>query len=472
MVTLLTVLALAHLVGLITAGAALLTPQRSAEGSVAWILSLITLPWIAVPAYWLFGRPRFRGYRTARQPGASPLREAVRDLGTHVEPYRARLPEERGGVQAVERLVQMPFLRGNSAELLIDGEETFRSLFEGIDRAERYLLVQFYIIRDDRMGRELKRRLIARARDGVRVHLLYDKIGSFGLPSRYGDELREAGVEVRAFRSNRRTATPLQINFRNHRKVTVVDGREGWVGGLNVGDEYLEGDAGLGHWRDTHLYLQGPAVLGLQLSFLEDWYWMTDEVLDLEWEPVAGSGDLPALILPSGPADELETASLLMQHAIHSAVKRVWISSPYFVPDEGVMAALELAVLRGVDVRILVPRRADVLLVHLAKFAFLERLLRAGVQVFAYRPGVLHSKTLLLDSEIATVGTVNLDNRSLRLNFEITALVVGREFADQLHRSFEEDFRRSRPFTLEQIEANPLWFRVASHAAHLLSPLL
>ncbi|TVP54505.1 MAG: cardiolipin synthase [Gemmatimonadales bacterium] len=472
MVTLLIVLALAHLVGLITAGAALLTPQRSAEGSVAWILSLITLPWIAVPAYWLFGRPRFLGYRTARHPGASPLREAVRSLGTHVEAYRARLPEERGGVQAVERLVQMPFLRGNSAELLIDGEETFRSLFEGFNRAEHYLLVQFYIIRDDRMGQELKRRLIERAEGGVRVHLLYDKIGSFGLPGRYVDELREAGVKVRAFRSNRRTATPLQINFRNHRKVTVVDGCEGWVGGLNVGDEYLEGDEDLGHWRDTHLHLEGPAVLGLQLSFLEDWYWMTDEVLDLRWEPRSRAGDLPALILPSGPADELETASLLMQHAIHSAVKRVWISSPYFVPDEGVMAALELAVLRGVDVRILVPRRADVLLVHLAKFAFLERLLRAGVQVFAYQPGVLHSKTLLLDSEIATVGTVNLDNRSLRLNFEITALVVGREFADQVRQSFEDDFRRSRPFTLEEIAAKPLWFRVASHGAHLFSPLL
>lgn len=472
MTALLVALALAHLIGLATAGAALLTPQRSAEGSVAWILSLVTLPWIAVPAYWLFGRPRFQGYRTAREPGSGPLNRAIEGIDERVDPFRVQLPEDRGSVRAVERLVRMPFLRGNATRLLVDGEDTFESLFQGIDRARDYLLVQFYIIRDDDMGRRLKERLIERARDGVRVYLLYDKIGSFRLPRRYRRELEAAGVQVHPFLSNRGASTPLQFNFRNHRKVMVVDGREGWVGGLNVGDEYLEGEPGLGRWRDTHLHLEGPAVLGLQLSFVEDWFWMADEVPELSWEPVAGPDDRTALILPSGPADELETASLLVQHATHSAEERIWISSPYFVPDEGVMSALELAVLRGVDVRILVPARADVWLVHMAKFAFLERLLRAGVGVYAYEPGVLHSKLLLVDSTAATVGTVNLDNRSLRLNFEITALVVDSRFAEEVARVFRQDLARSRPFGLDEIERQPWWFRVISHAAYLWSPLL
>jgi len=472
MTILLVVLIVGHSVGLVTAAAALLSPQRSAEGSVAWILSLLTLPWIAVPAYALFGRPKFRGYRSARTPGDSPLRDAIEGLGDRVAPFRVKLPQERGGVQAVERLVRMPFLRGNDTELLIDGEETFRSLFEGIEKAEHYLLVQFYIVRDDAMGRELRDRLIDRARAGVRVYFLYDKIGSYSLPRRYGRELEAAGVQVSPFRSNRGVASRFQINFRNHRKVMVRDGVEGWVGGLNVGDEYLDGDPELGRWRDTHMRIEGPAALGLQLSFLEDWFWMTEAVPELSWEPVEGPGDRPILILPSGPADEMETASLLMQHAIHSAADRIWISSPYFVPDEGVMASLEIAVLRGVDVRILVPERADVWLVHLAKFAFLERLLAAGVKVHAYQPGVLHTKTLLMDSDVASVGTVNLDNRSLRLNFEITALVADPHFARQVERSFEEDFRRSRIFSVEDVIGRPLHFRVASHAAHLFSPLL
>lgn len=470
-------LILVHLVGLVTAGAALLARQRTPEGAVAWLLALLAIPWIAVPAYWVFGRFRFDGYRTARGAGDSPLHEAIEGLAEAVEPWRLPAPADpsdpASGLRAVERLVRMPFLRGNDARLLVDGPAIFDALHRGIDEAEHYLLVQFYTIRDDETGRELARRLIRKAEEGIRVHLIYDRIGSYGLSSRWVRELEDAGVEVRRFESNRRRPGRFQINFRNHRKVLVADGRKGWLGGVNLANEYLHGDSTLGPWRDTHMELEGPAVLGLQLSFLEDWYWTCSEVLQLDWTPTPSPvADRIALVLPSGPADEVETASLLVQHAIHSARSRIWISSPYFVPDEAVTSALELAAFRGVDVRIIVPRRSDFWLVDLARFAFKERLLEAGVRIEAWEPGFHHGKSILVDDQATSVGTVNFDNRSFRLNFEITGLVVDEAFALRVARMFEADFARCTPFTLEEVAARPRWFRAAARAAHLFSPLL
>lgn len=470
---LLLVILAAHLIGIVTAGHALLARQRSPEGAVAWLLALVGLPWIAVPAYWVFGRFRFAGYRTAREPGSSPLREAISGVGAAVEPWRVRLQTDVGAeLQAVERLVRMPFLGGNGVELLVDGPRTFDSLFEGIESARSYLLVQFYTVRDDWLGRKLSRHLQARAREGVQVLFLYDRVGSYALPQTWVRDLVDAGVEVRRFESGRRRPGRFQINFRNHRKVMVADGRVGWLGGTNVSAEFLDGDPVLGRWRDTHLRIEGPAVLGLQLSFLEDWYWMTGQVPELSWTPVQGPADRTVLVLPSGPADEVETASLLVQHAIHNAHQRIWIASPYFIPDEGVMSALELAVFRGVEVRVLVPRRSDFRLVDLARFAFMERLLAAGIQVEAWEPGFYHGKTILVDDVVSAVGTVNFDNRSFRLNFEITGLVVDRPFAARVAAMLERDFEEATPFTLEEVAGRPVWFRVLSRAAHLVSPLL
>jgi cardiolipin synthase A/B len=294
-----------------------------------------------------------------------------------------------------------------------------------------------------------------------------------GLPNAYLDELVAAGVDVRRFHSTRGSGNRFQLNFRNHRKIVVADGRIGWVGGLNVGDEYLGRDPRLGEWRDTHLVMEGPATLCLQLSFVEDWYWASSELLELDWipAPVAGDG-VPVLVLPSGPADRFETASLMVQHAIHSATRRLWISSPYFVPDEGVIAALKLAALRGVDVRILIPERPDNLLAYFAAYAFIGPLLEAGVEVHRYQAGFLHGKAMLIDSLASAVGTVNLDNRSFRLNFEITAWVMDHSFALQMEHMFNADFARSRRMTRADVVERPLWFRAASRAAYLTAPIL
>lgn len=492
---LLAVLALGYLVGAATAVVALMS-TRTPQGTVAWILSLLLVPWVAVPLYILFGHARFEGYVTARRGGDSTLQDVVREPARELQTFRVRPPDPSGDLAAVERLARIPLLGGNETEILRNGEATFDSIFQGISGAREYLLVQFYILRDDDLGRRFADALLEAAGRGVRVHLLVDRVGSASLPDRYLKRLEEGGVATCRFSSIGRWPARLQINFRNHRKIVVADGREGWMGGLNVGDEYLGLDPEMSPWRDTHLRIRGPAALPLQLAFLEDWYWACDEVLELSWDAkAAGSSDAqnavsgdakaadsrdgkaadsgePVLVIPSGPADPLETASLLMQHAIHVARERFWISSPYFVPDRSVQDALRLAVLRGVDVRILIPKRGDNRLVDLAGFAFHGDLLKAGVRIFRYREGFLHAKTALVDDTLASVGTVNLDNRSLRLNFEITALLFGSRSVANLERHFQEDFQVAEELELEAVEGRPFPKRVASRMVYLFAPLL
>jgi cardiolipin synthase len=466
------VVVLAHTLGLLSSIQALLT-ARTPQGAIAWIVSLNTFPYVAVPAYWVFGRSKFQGYVVGRRDEDTELGHALAAKLALAHPHRVELPDGRGGIAALERLADLPFLGSNRAELLVDGARTFESLFEGIERAQRYILVQSYIVKDDRLGRRLATALTSKARAGLRVLFLYDEIGSRELPRNYVRTLTEAGVRVSRFHSTRGGGNRFQLNFRNHRKIVVVDGSHGWVGGFNVGDEYLGEDPAIGPWRDTHLALEGPAVLGLQLSFLEDWHWATDEIVELDWTPrPAGAGDVPVLILPTGPADRFETASLMMQEAIHSAARRIWIASPYFVPDEAVMGALKLAALRGVDVRVLIPERTNDILVHSAQYAFLGPLLEAGVQVYRYSAAFLHQKVFLVDDDVAAVGTVNLDNRSFRLNFEVTALVVEPAFAAEVERMLAADFSGARAMTTTETAAKPLWFRVASRAAYLTAPIL
>lgn len=458
----------AHLLGLATSMHALMA-TRTAPGAVAWIVSLNTIPYVAVPAYWVFGRSKFQDYVSLRREKVASLEETLQSGLAQLEPLRTNWPvDSHRTFRAVEKLARLPFLDGNQVELLIDGERAFDSIFEGISAAQEYLLVQFYIVRDDELGREFQRRLIERAREGLRIYMLLDEIGSSQLEPSFVDELTDAGVEVHWFQSTRGWLNKFQLNFRNHRKLVVADGKRGWLGGLNVGNEYLAED-----WRDTHLQIAGPAVLHLQVSFLEDWRWATDDLPRLSWAPhvVHGRG-VPVLILPTGPADRVETASLMIQQLLHLAQERVWISTPYLVPDEGVRASLKLAAISGIDVRLLIPEASDSKIVSLAAYPFIDPLLEAGVKIYRYQPGLMHGKAILIDDNVAAVSTLNLDNRSLRLNFELIALVADRAFASEVEAMFERDFARSHGIEIDEFADKPLWFRIAARGAYLFAPVL
>lgn len=466
-------LALFHVAGVLSALDALFT-ARSSQGSIAWVMSMITFPYVAVPLYWVFGRNRFVGYVAARREGSAEIELLRAAMEQHRTGRCPLAPGVADTCRVLERLAGMPFTAGNQAELLVNGQDTFEAIFQAIDKAERYVLVQFFIIHDDGLGRKFQSRLMATARRGVRVLLLFDEVGCHKLPAGYLGALRAAGVDARAFNTTKGWRNRFQINFRNHRKIVVVDGHEAFVGGLNVGDDYMGVSARFGPWRDTHLRCQGPSATMVQLSFIEDWYWAAQKELpDLDWNiQAAPKGGMDVLVLPSGPADVLETYNLAFIQLIHTARRRLWIVSPYFVPGKEVTCALQLAALRGVDVRVMLPLKPDHKLVYLASFSYLAELADLGVKFFRYKPGFLHQKVVLVDDDLACVGTANCDNRSFRLNFEITLAVVDQNFVRNVEAMLIQDFVRCQPATAEDYDRRWLGFKAAVQLARLLSPIL
>ena len=447
---------------------------RTAQGAVAWTVSLLTLPYITVPMYLVFGRNRFDGYLEQREEMetsfAAMERETRNSLAAHVIAPESGMPLYR----ALAKLARSPATHGNHLDLLINGEQTFDSIVEGMQAAENYILFQFYIIRDDELGKRLGRVLADKARAGVRVYLIYDEIGSRTFPrTRLYKQLVMTGVEVVAFNTTQGRRNRFQLNFRNHRKVVVVDGKTAWIGGHNVGDEYLGLNKKIGDWRDTHTRLRGPAVLGAELTFATDWLWATRSSLDINWDfNGVAQGECEVMIFPSDPASEFEEAGLMYLQLIVDARQRIWIASPYFVPDRGIISALQLAALRGVDVRLIIPDEPDGPMVGMANWAFTKELLPAGVKVYRYQGGFMHQKVLLMDDDIAGIGTANFDNRSFRLNFEVTLLARNPDFTRQVSDMLEKDITRSRLVTQAELAAKPRWFPLAMGVARLFSPVL
>jgi len=446
---------------------------RTPQGAIAWGVALVSFPFMAVPAYLFLGRNRFEGMVEAYQEHAEDIDRLIRSVIEGLEPFVAP-PSGLGDVRpAMSTLSGFDVLEGNAAELLVDGEATFGSILEGIAGARDYVLFQFYTLRDDRLGRRIKAALEERARAGVRVRVLYDDIGSLSLPRRYCRELEEAGALVRAFKPDQGRRNRFQQNFRNHRKIVVVDGRAGWVGGLNVGDEYLGHDPKLSPWRDTHLRLAGPMVIQLQLVFFADWYWASRELPPLNWTPEAvEKGGIPGVVLPFSPSHAHETASLFFVSALNHAKRRAWISAPYFVPDEAVMKALKLAALRGVDVRIVTTGTSDSVAVHFAAFHYIMRLGGLGIRFYAFEPGFLHEKVMLVDDQLTSVGTANFDNRSFRLNFEVTAVLLDESFAEEVERMFHRTMETSRELDPDELEARSLPWQVTVKLCRLMAPIL
>ncbi len=461
----------AEVLGVLTAIHAIMG-ARTSQGAIAWALSLVMFPIISLPLYWVLGRNKFRGYADSRRVGALQIQRVVQEAGQRAQADGLLRQPETHNHQVFERLAKMPFTHHNRVDLLINGQAAFQAIFAGIGAAQDYILVQFFIVQDDALGRELKAKLLQKAAQGVRIYFLYDEIGSHSLPRAYIRELIQAGVQIRPFYTTKGFRNRFQINFRNHRKIVVVDGRLAYVGGLNVGDEYMGRNSRIGPWRDTHVRIAGPAVHAVQLSFIEDWYWATREVPPLDWNPrPAEGGRYNVLVLPTGPADELETCSLFFVQAINAARHRVWIASPYFVPDPQVICALQLAAMRGVDVRIVLPNNPDHLLVYLSGFSFLEETEEVGVKIYRYQPGFMHHKVILVDDDLAAVGTANLDNRSFRLNFEITILVNDRDFAEDVWKMFERDFAECELAKPEDLARKSFWFKVAVRIARLMAPI-
>jgi len=443
---------------------------RTSQAAIGWVLGLVVFPYVAIPLFLIFGESKFSGYALAGSGKVPALDDLRANLGRLLEPFAAGDGKFSTLGNMLKREWGFPVLSGNRLRVLVDGDETFPAIYRAIDEARDYLCVQFFIIRHDATGQEFKARLLAAAARGVRVWLLFDFIGSKSLSAEYVEELRRGGVQVRSFSTLREVGIRFQINFRNHRKLVLADGRRALIGGLNVGDEYRGLSPKFGPWRDTHVEIAGPAVLPIQLAFIEDWHYITREILELPEIRPEAAGEQEVLPFAPSPVHPISLASAVYQEAIRKAQNRVWLASPYFVPDFALKTELQLASLRGVDVRILLPGEADHLLPWLSSFNYYTAMRQARVKIFRHQRGFMHQKVLLADDDIAIVGSINLDYRSFMLNFEEAVLVPDEKFAREIEAMLARDFANAREEDLLAYEKGTLWFRLKVRLASLMSP--
>ena len=434
------------------------------------MVALITLPFLAVPFFLIFGRSKFEGYNQQRRlMDRKVIKEfsVLGDLKSHISPLTE-------GMDILNRAIigsnQPGFTRDNSIELLVNADETYASMLNELRQASEYIVFQFYIFRADEIGLVFAEILMEKARMGVSVHFLHDDIGH-DTHQWLIEEMIKSGIKIAPFNSQNLKGR-LQLNFRNHRKILIIDGRVAYVGGLNIGDDYLGRWNSIGPWRDTHVKLRGPSVLAAQLATAKDWYCSKGESLDVPWKINPSHGTAQVMILHTGPADDKHACLLAHMAMINSSHERLWISNPYFVPPESLMDAILLASLRGVDVRIMIPEFTDSRLVDLASRVYQERLLDHGVKVYRYHQGFMHQKVMLVDDKFGSVGSVNFDCRSMFINFEITAISTEKGFIIEMERMLVDDFASSLIVTEEEFKKTGVMEKISSRGANLLAPVL
>lgn len=427
----------------------LLHDRRTPAATLAWILSLAFLPGVGIPVYLFLGPRRLRR-KTKRRALAKALSGPYRHSLAYAS--AGATPAHGGLMRLANGLDAPPPASARAVALLDGGDATFDALEAAVRAARDHVHAEYYIFRPDQAGRRLRDALAERARAGVAVRLLVDAAGSTGLTDAFLAPLLRAGGQVARFNGVfGRLGSPRFFNFRTHRKIVVVDGQVGFTGGVNVSDDQSERVRGAAAWRDTHLRLEGNAVHGLQLTFVDDWnssaarlVALDDEAQRARWFPLGAAGPETVQILASGPDQAVPAIAPFLLAALGQARQRAWLTTPYFVPDEPLLAALCAAARRGVDVRLLLPRRTDSRLVDAAGRTFHEALMAAGVEIHLHGPPMIHAKTALFDDDLAMVGTANLDDRSLKLNFEVAAVVYGGALPGRLADLFEADLRRAR----------------------------
>lgn len=461
----------------ITIGLAIFMENRNPSSTMAWILVLALLPVVGLVLYFLLGQNYFKRRKFDKKAEADRQSYERIDHNGNMLPRDLSQfsPGQQRLLQMSQRIARTPYSMASRTRVLTNGEETFSTLLKELKKAQHHIHMEYYIYRADDIGKEIQKTLIERAKAGVEVRFMYDAVGSIGLPKSFIKEMRDAGVKVGIYGEVRFLALSSRVNYRNHRKIVVIDGNTGFIGGLNVGDEYLSRSKTYGFWRDTHMLVKGEAVRSMQIIFLQDWQYVTGEtIMDLEYlSPELEQGCSGAVqIVPSGPDNESRTLKNIFFAMITSAKKSVWLATPYFIPDEDILTALRVAAMSGIDVRILFPAKPDKWLPFLASHSYFPALLEVGVKIYEYEKGFLHSKLLIVDGEVATVGTANMDMRSFHLNFEVNVLLVQSDSINKIVKDFERDLLSTKQIKPKAFMKKKVVLRFMESAARLMSPLL
>jgi len=448
-----------------------LLSKKDATAAVAWCLLVLFVPLLGAFLFWGFGYNyllhRVRRQRSERSGRSKPF--------PHPDgPPRQADRGEHDLAELAERVNAYPLRRGNALTVFHETELAYNALLNAIAGARHYVHLEYFIFRSDAAGSRLLDLLAHKAKEGVEVRLLYDAMGSLHLKGRSLRPLLASGGQAAAFLPLNPLHSLIRINLRNHRKITVVDGRIGFTGGMNIGDDYLGKNPVLGYWRDSFVRLEGPAVADLQSVFRSDWEFTCGECLPEEKyaPPQPAAGEVSVQIAESGPDQELNTIREIYFLAIISARRRLWISSPYLVPDNGLFDALRAARYRGVDVRILTLLRPDHYISYYAGMYYAADLLAYGVNIYLYRKGMMHAKMIMVDGCWGMVGSANLDNRSLHLNFEIGCILHDADQVAQLEAAYQRDLDDAVPLDQKTLEGRSLATRALENACRLFTPAL
>ncbi|PIN91645.1 cardiolipin synthase [Candidatus Pacearchaeota archaeon CG10_big_fil_rev_8_21_14_0_10_35_13] len=456
----------------------LLLDNRSPETTIAWVMIILTLPIIGLLAYLFLGKNWRRKTRKMLKERRNTENRIKTFLKGYKELHEATIKNIEGGGIHPQTIELVNLLRRNSGALITadnevkiiqKGIEKFELLMKDLEKAKKHIHLEYYIWKSDELTKKIHEILIRKAKEGVEVRLMYDAIGGKGFKNKDKKELRKAGIKVRA------SSTKLQtLNYRNHRKVAVIDGRIAYVGGMNVAKEYIDGGKKFKKWRDTHLRITGSEVLTIQGIFIVSWYRLTNEELfsNKYFPKPEITGKTLLQTTTSGPDSKWEAVKQLYFSLINSVDKYIYLETPYFLPDESINMALKTAALRGLDVRIIITGVPDYKVAYHASKTFYKGLLEAGVRIYEYMEGFMHSKTLVLDDEISTVGTANLDPRSFTLNYELNTLIIDKKKALELKKTFNEDLKGCKEITLRNVESWGIISRIGHSIARLFAPLL
>jgi len=454
--------------------------RKDASATWAWLMVLLFIPILGFVLYLIFGR-RISGQRiftwdTKAKLGVKfAVQEQLRALENDNFHYKNEsLAEYKDLYYLHLRNDDAILTQDNSVKIFTDGKEKFDALIQDMEQAKDHIHLLYYILRHDKLGQRTADVLTRKARQGVEVRVLYDDMGSRRISRKFIHRLRKAGVEIESFFPPKIPKVNFKINYRNHRKLAIIDGKVGYIGGFNIGDEYLGHSKKFGYWRDTHLRIAGEAVANMQTRFILDWNQASrnDIVYDERYYAAEPRGDVGVQIVSSGPDSDWEQIKNGYIKMIMSAKEYVYIQTPYFIPDDSLQDILRIATLSGVDVKIMIPNKPDHPFVYWATLSYIGDLLNAGAEVYIYQKGFLHAKTIIVDGKIASVGTANIDVRSFRLNFEVNAFLYDKGLSERLLDAFKEDVAQSTQMTQKLYKERSLGIRFKESISRLISPIL
>ena len=448
----------------------IITENRNPLKTLPWIIVLLLAPVVGLVFYFLFGQNLSKRRIISRRT----RKRITLQLEENVAAQRISIPDEHKALSALlgNTLHAVP-LYGSRITPYTDGRSKLEALLAEIAGARHHIHLQYYIFCDDETGCRLRDALVAKAREGVEVRILYDDVGCSGVKKSFFEQMRREGIEVYAFLHVKFPLFTSKINYRNHRKIAVIDGRVGFIGGMNIADRYVRGTK-WGLWRDTHFRIEGSGAAGLQISFLSDWSATTrQQIAGFDYFPTARRfTDNILQIVPSGPFGKWRVLLQADSYAVSNARQRIWIQTPYYLPSDVLNSALQVAALAGIDVRLMLPARSDARAVDLASHSYLDDMMKAGVKILFYKPGFLHSKLMIVDDRLTVIGSANMDFRSFEHNFEINAFVYDGEFNARMSEIFAADAAHCHAVRPGEWFNRPRTRRWAESLMRVFSPLL